>query len=79
MLMLELIAAGRIVRGPEGGGTGIFDPYVLRVQEPIELRTMYRLAAHDVIEKPISGPPRLAPRGQRLLQIAHGELPRPLE
>ena len=77
--LLELIAAGRIDRGWNGGGTGITDPYVLRVQEPIEARTMYRLAAHQVIEKSISGPPRLAPRGRRLLQIAHGELLRPLE
>jgi hypothetical protein len=79
MWLLELIAAGRIDRGWDGGGTGITDPYVLRVQEPIQTRMMYRLAFLELIDKPISGPPRIAPRGERLLQMARGELPRPLE
>jgi hypothetical protein len=77
--LLELIAAGRVGRGEAGDGTAIMDGYVASVQLPIETRTMYRLAFHGLVAKPISGPPRLAPRGVRLLQIAHGELPHPLE
>ena len=35
---------------------------------------MQFLSDDELVEMPISGPPRLAPRGRRLLAIANGEI-----
>lgn len=70
--MLEAVADGRVIRG-KGGETSIFAPHLLD-GEPV-FSTLYRLAQDDLVDKPISGPPRLAPRGEYLLAIARGEPP----
>lgn len=64
MGLLRAVADGLVVRG-SGGDTGFTAPFMLR-GESVRLRVM-KLAREDLIEAPISGPPRLAPRGQSLL------------
>jgi hypothetical protein len=72
LAMLRAVAAGRVVRGADGGGqTSLFSPHYLDGRlVRLELR---RLAAQELINMPISGPPSLAPRGWRLLSAANGE------
>lgn len=36
---------------------------------------LHRLSLDGLIRLPISGPPTVEPRGQRLLQMANGEIP----
>jgi hypothetical protein len=71
MLLLEAVAAGAVVR-PSTSATA---PFLLE-DSPVDLR---RLAREDLVFAPISGVPKLQARGARLLAIAHGELPPPLE
>lgn len=70
--LLRAVAAGRVVRGADGGGqTSLFAPHYLDgAMIRLELR---RLAAQELVEMPISGPPAVAPRGRRLLAAANGE------
>lgn len=72
LALLRAVAAGRVVRGAERGGqTSVFSPHYLNgTLVRLELR---RLAAQELIQLPISGPPSLAPRGWRLLSAANGE------
>ena len=71
MLLLEAVAAGGVVR-PSTSATA---PFLLE-DSPVDLR---RLAREDLVFAPISGVPKLQARGARLLAIARGELPTPLE
>ena len=71
MLLLRAVAAGRVLRGEAGGEASVWAPHYLDHQlVRLELR---RLATQELILMPISGPPVLAPRGQRLLAAANGE------
>lgn len=66
MALLVAVRDGRVVRGDGAGGDGsLFAPHLLDGQ-PVRL-SLVRLAREDLIEMPISGPPRLAARGRRLL------------
>ena len=68
--LLRAVVRGRVTRAD--GSTAISAPHVLDGLIPVrpELR---RLADYELIWLPISGPPVLAPRGQRLLRAANGE------
>lgn len=71
LTLLRAIAAGRVIRGEHGGETSVFSAhYFDGTLVRMELR---RLAAQELINMPISGPPTLAPRGRRLLSTANGE------
>lgn len=69
MLMLYAVADGRVVRG-DGGDTGFQAPFMLD-GESVRLGIMM-LSREELVQAPISGPPRLAPRGQDLLDRAAG-------
>lgn len=69
--LLRAVAAGAVVRGDQGGETSIWAPRVLN-GEPVSLIALRRLQRDDLITVPISGPPRLAPRGVALLSRASG-------
>ena len=71
--MLRAVASGLVVRGG-GGDRGVTAAYLLD-GEQVRL-SMVWLAREDLILMPISGPPRVAPRGRRLLEIANGEIAR---
>jgi hypothetical protein len=71
LALLRAVAAGRVVRGEQGGETSVFSAhYFDGMLVRLELR---RLAAQELINMPISGVPTLAPRGWRLLSTANGE------
>jgi hypothetical protein len=60
-----------VIRGADGEQTSVFSAHYLDgTLVRIEPR---RLAAQDLINLPISGPPTIAPRGWRLLSAANGE------
>ena len=65
MDLLGAVAAGEVVRGLAGGDTG-FQAAHYWLGQPVRW-DLRRMAQDDLILMPISGPPRLAPRGQRLL------------
>jgi hypothetical protein len=66
MWLLRAVAAGLVIRGG-GGETSLFAPYMLHdVNVRFELVGLNR---QDLIRMPISGPPTLAPRGERLLAM----------
>jgi hypothetical protein len=73
--LLRAVAGGRVLRIDDDGHTGspaiMAGHFLAGRSVRLELRL---LAADDLIEMPISGPPRLAARGQRLLSIANGEV-----
>lgn len=73
--LLRAVAAGRVVRGAAGGDTALMASFMLDGAS-IRLELTW-LARQDLIEMPISGRPRLAPRGVRLLAIANGEIAAP--
>ena len=73
--MLRAVASGLVVRGG-GGDRGVMAPYLLE-GEQVRLSIVW-LAREDLIVMPISGPPRVAPRGRRLLEIANGEVAPPV-
>ena len=54
---------------------GAAAPFLLG-EEPVPMRL---LAREGLVHAPIAGPPTLAPRGARLLGVARGELPTPME
>ena len=69
MDLLYAVVDGRVVRG-EGGDTAIHAPFMLDGQS-VRLGIML-LAREELLDAPISGPPRLAPRGQAILDKAMG-------
>ena len=69
MLLLYAVADGRVVRG-EGGDVGIHAPFMLDGKS-VRLGIML-LSREELVQAPISGPPRLAPRGQNILDQAIG-------
>jgi hypothetical protein len=72
MAVLAAVAAGRVVRGGSGTETTIYAPHLLDGQDVRpDVQVLHR---EELIEMPISGPPRLAPRGVRLLGIIRGEV-----
>jgi hypothetical protein len=71
MRLLAAVAAGAVIR-PSTSATA---PFLLE-DSPVDLR---RLAREDLLFAPISGVPTLQARGARLLAIARGELPTPLD
>lgn len=71
LALLRAVAAGRVLRGEQGGETSVFSAHYFDGRlVRMELR---RLAAQELINMPISGAPTLAPRGWRLLSAANGE------
>ncbi len=64
MALLEAVRAGRVVRG-DGNDSSILAPHLLDGR-PVRL-WLHRLAAEGLVNTPISGPPALAPRGERLI------------
>jgi hypothetical protein len=73
MALLAAVAAGRVSR--QSGGLNA--PYLLAIDSlRMDLR---RLAREELVYAPISGSPTLQPRGERLLLVARGELPAPIE
>lgn len=66
--LLRAVAAGEVVRGA-GGDTSIFAEH-LWSGENVRL-PIVRLAADELVELPISGPPRLAPRGRAALGLGN--------
>jgi hypothetical protein len=72
--LLRAVAAGRVTRDSGGGA---FAGYWCDGQ-PVRLNLSW-LAREELIMMPLSGPPRLAPRGLRLLQIANGEISAPAD
>ena len=73
--MLRAVASGLVIRGG-GGDHGVMAAYLID-GEPVRL-SMVWLAREELIHMPISGPPRVAPRGRRLLEIANGEVAPPV-
>lgn len=73
--LLHAVGAGEVVRG-RGRDTAIAAPHLWH---GVGVRTdLRRLMRDDLIEMPISGPPRLTARGRHVLQVANGEVaPRP--
>jgi hypothetical protein len=71
MLLLTAVATGAVIK-PSTSATA---PFLLQ-DSPLDLR---RLAREDLVFAPISGVPKLQARGARLLAIARGELPTPLD
>jgi hypothetical protein len=74
---LRAINSGLVVRGAPAGDTTMWARHRavgFEVRQDVVL-----LAKLDLVHMPISGPPRLAPRGRRLLAIANGEIAMPLE
>ena len=65
MDLLGAIAAGEVVRGMAGGDSSFQAPHYW-LGRPVRM-DLRRMAQEELILMPISGPPRLAPRGQRLL------------
>ena len=70
MRLLHAIADGWVVRGKSGTETAFNAPYLLH-DESVRLEVML-LAREELVEAPISGPPRLSPRGQAILDLAAG-------
>jgi hypothetical protein len=64
MALLAAVAAGRVVRG-EGNDSTILAPHLLD-GTPVRL-WLHRLAGEGLVNMPISGPPTLTPRGERLI------------
>jgi hypothetical protein len=72
MAVLAAVAAGKVVRGDSGAETAIYARHMLDGQDVrSEILVLHR---EELVEMPISGPPRLAPRGVRLLGIIRGEI-----
>lgn len=69
--LIRAVAAGRVVRG-SNASRSVAAPHLLDDQ-PVRLE-LRRLAREDLVFVPISGPPVIAPRGRRLLEIANGEV-----
>jgi hypothetical protein len=65
--LLASVAEGRVIRG-ESGETSMWAPHLLD-GEPVRLQLRW-LAGAELVAMPISGPPVLAPRGRRLLDLA---------
>lgn len=73
--LLRAIAAGRVVRAERDGrpgSTAIMAGHYLDGVS-VRLNVLY-LSDDELVEMPISGPPRLAPRGKRLIAMANGEI-----
>jgi hypothetical protein len=70
--LLRAVEAGRVVRG-SGADTSIFAPHFLD-GEPVRLQLRW-LAGEQLMEMPISGPPTIAPRGERVLSLAAEGIP----
>ena len=64
MALLRAVEAGDVVRGL-GGETSIFAEHLWNSQN-VRLH-LVRLSKDELVELPISGPPRLTPRGRRTL------------
>jgi hypothetical protein len=73
--MLRAVASGLVVRAG-GADLRVMAAYFLD-GEPVRL-SMVGLAREELILMPISGPPRVAPRGRRLLEIANGGVAPPV-
>ena len=71
MALVALVSAGRVTRQ----STRVNAPYTID-GDPLRM-DLRRLARDELIYAPISGPPTLQPRGERLLQVMRGELPWP--
>ena len=69
MTLLRAVADGRVLRGDSGTDTGLMAPHLLD-GEPVRM-SLRRLARDDLVEMPLSGPPRLAPRGTLLLRASN--------
>lgn len=75
LALLRAVAEGRVVRGADGGDTTATAAHYLD-GEPVRMQLVW-LQREDLVEVPLSGPPRLAPRGRRLLTIADRAAERP--
>lgn len=65
MELLRAVAEGLVGRGTSGTDTALMAPHLLN-GEPVRL-PLRRMAREDLVEMPLSGPPRLGARGRRLL------------
>jgi hypothetical protein len=73
--LLRAIAAGRVVRADEDGQPGSTAIMAGHFLDGVSVRmNVLFLSDDELVEMPISGPPRLAPRGNRLLAMANGEI-----
>lgn len=73
--LLRAIAAGRVVRAETDGRPGSTAIMAGTFLDGVSVRmNVLFLADDELVEMPISGPPRLAPRGKRLLAMANGEI-----
>ncbi|PZS32203.1 MAG: hypothetical protein DLM61_07350 [Pseudonocardiales bacterium] len=68
---IRAVAAGRVVRGGDALRS-VSAPHLLG-DRPVRM-ALRRLAREDLVFVPISGPPAIAPRGRRLLELADGEV-----
>jgi hypothetical protein len=64
------VAAGRVLRGPQGESMAIMSAHFLD-GDPIRMQ-LRRLVQEELVMMPISGPPTLDARGRRLLAVANG-------
>lgn len=73
--LLRAIAAGRVVRADDAGRPGSTAIQAGHFLDGVSVRMNVLFLSDDqLVEMPISGPPRLAPRGRRLLAVANGEI-----
>jgi len=66
--LLAAIEAGEVVRGMDGRSTGVTAP-VMWQGWSVRLDVL-RLFDDDLVWMPISGPPRLTTRGERVLRLS---------
>jgi hypothetical protein len=69
--LLQAVAEGRVLRGADGTASGFWAPYLL-VGQNVRLMLKW-LNARDLVAMPMSGPPHLYPRGERILRSSIGQ------
>jgi len=73
--LLRAIASGRVVRAETDGQPGSTAVQAGHFLDGVNVRMNVLFLSDDgLVKMPISGPPRLAPRGRRLLAIANEEI-----
>jgi hypothetical protein len=68
--LLQAVANGRELRGEDGTTSGFWAPYLLDGQN-IRL-TLKWLNARELVAMPMTGPPHLYPRGERIFHRSLG-------
>lgn len=68
--LLRAVAGGRVTRDGPGG---FFEPYLLDGVELPRHRLRW-LAGEDLVDMPMGGPPRLAPRAVLLLKLGSSDV-----